>query len=76
MRNVESFGMSPMLLSSLSISSASTLPSRRADRAHVVDHADAAPPERISLPGTRLAPLGTRTFSAVVGTNGRPLLAL
>ncbi len=34
------------------------------------------PPERTSLPLTRFAPLETRTFTVVVGTNGRPLLAL
>ena len=34
------------------------------------------PPERISLPLTRFWPLAKRTFSDVVGTNGRPLLAL
>src|SRR6185312_15065258 len=34
------------------------------------------PPERTSLPLTRFAPLETRTLTVVVGTNGRPLLAL
>jgi hypothetical protein len=34
------------------------------------------PPERTSLPGTSSAPLAICTRSEVVGTNGRPLLAL
>ena len=34
------------------------------------------PPERTSLPFTRFAPFATRTLTVVVGTNGRPLLAL
>ncbi len=76
MRNVESRGMSPMRLSSLRASSATTLPSGwRTGRASSITPTR-LPPERISLPGTRLAPLGTRTFSCVVGTNGRPWLAL
>jgi hypothetical protein len=34
------------------------------------------PPERTSLPGTSSEPFATRSFSDVVGTNGRPLFAL
>ena len=76
MRQRESSGTLPIVLSSLSLSSApvwpplswtgfmsSTTPTRK-------------PPERISLPLTRFCPLAKRTFSVVVGTNGRPWFAL
>ena len=75
-RSVESRGRSPCSFSSSSVSSAPVEPSSSRTGRMSVTTPMREPPERTSLPLTRLAPLATRTLTVVVGTNGRPLLAL
>jgi hypothetical protein len=72
----ESTGTAPYFLSSFSVSRAPTLPPGSATGAMSDTTPMRLPPERTSLPLTRLAPLEIRTFSWRVGTNGRPLFAL
>ena len=76
MRQRESSGIFPIVLSSLSLSSAPTRPADSWTGFMSSTTPTRKPPERISLPLTRFWPLAKRTFSDVVGTNGRPLLAL
>ena len=76
MRQRESSGTLPIVLSSLSLSSAPTRPADSCTGFMSSTTPMRKPPERISLPLTRFSPLAKRTFSVVVGTNGRPLLAL
>jgi hypothetical protein len=68
--------MSPMVRSSLSVSSASAPPPAEATGVMSEITPTRKPPESTSLPGTSAAPLATRTLSCVVGTNGSPWLAL
>ena len=72
----ESTGTAPAFLSSLSVSFAPTLPLGSITGVMSVTTPMRKPPERTSLPLTRLAPLDTSTLSSRVGTNGSPLLAL
>ena len=73
---VESTGISPATLSSLRIVSAPVVPSDSRTGRMSSTTPMRWPPSRTSLPGSRLAPLETWTFSWRVGTNGSPLLAL
>ena len=76
MRNVESSGTSPIRLSSLSISSASTLPSRVSTGFMSSTTPMREPPERISLPGTRLAPFGHADLQLRRGDERQPLVGV
>jgi hypothetical protein len=76
MTTCESTGIAPILRSSFSVSLAPTLPLGSMTGVMSVTTPMRKPPERTSLPLTRLAPLETSTSSWRVGTNGRPLLAL
>ena len=76
MRQRESSGILPIVLSSLSLSSAPAWPPESCTGFMSSTMPMRKPPDRISLPLTRFWPLAKRTLSEVVGTNGRPLLAL
>ncbi len=76
MRQRESSGIFPIVLSSLSFSSAPACPAESFTGFMSSTTPMRKPPERISLPRTRFWPLAKRTFSDVVGTNGSPLFAL
>ncbi len=76
MTTFESTGTAPAFLSSLSVRRAPTLWLGSITGCMSVTTPTRKPPERTSLPFTRLAPLETSTSSWRVGTNGSPLLAL
>ena len=73
---VESIGSGLTVVSSFSPSCAVTVPLRLRTGSIESTTPTRVPPRRTSLPFTRLAALGTLTFSEYEGTNGRPLLAL